>query len=569
MSSITWWNRLEPRPHSADPARALQARIRDPAWILARQWQFGEFRGEDAASPAFVSVTATRARFLGWREPGGSIEPLAAGAPLETQSTAEALSPDLGLRVELGQTLETLFTTHGATAAVSQAFRAAYPFSALTAEPALGADPEHARFLRVCEGRALDGYLVYAALLNAAPTYPAPVPTLTGAEAAAARNALDDFKTWIEDLYGAIGTADAPSWNSHRLGYEIEVAATSPDGAVTVLSADPNRDTAFDWYAFDERGSPSDSIPAGTLTTMNTSVLPIHVRFRGMPNHRFWDFEPGQVNFGAVDCDLRDLARMMVTEFLLMQGNDWFVLPLELSVGTLCRVEALVVRDVFGGDTAIHRADRAAPVGAERWTMFSTTVIGSPNGFADYFLMPPSATASAETSEPIEEVQLMRDQMANMAWAIEHETENGVGLARPGHEREIASRPATAPSPAPGDEPPLRWHIQTPVPAHWIPLVPTATTAGGIALAPGSVVRASSGGAPEAPLPFGRIVKPGVPVDEAEVLRSGTRIRRMIYMTRWIDGSAHLWVARRKSAGAGEGSSGLKFDQAEVRGAPP
>jgi hypothetical protein len=29
---------------------------------------------------------------------------------------------------------------------------------------------------------------------------------------------------------------------------------------------------------------------------------------------------------------------------------------------------------------------------------------------------------------------------------------------------------------------------------------------------------------------------------------------------RWIDGSSHLWVGRRKGVGRGEGSSNLRFD---------
>ena len=47
--SIRGWNRLEGRPRSADFERSLRAEVRDPLWFLTRQWQFGEFEGEDAA----------------------------------------------------------------------------------------------------------------------------------------------------------------------------------------------------------------------------------------------------------------------------------------------------------------------------------------------------------------------------------------------------------------------------------------------------------------------------------------------------------------------------------------
>ena len=42
------WNRLEGRPRTTDFDRALRAEVRDPLWLLTRQWQLGEFTGSDA-----------------------------------------------------------------------------------------------------------------------------------------------------------------------------------------------------------------------------------------------------------------------------------------------------------------------------------------------------------------------------------------------------------------------------------------------------------------------------------------------------------------------------------------
>ena len=52
------WNRLEGRPRSDDLARPLRAEVRDPAWMLARQWQFGEFEGQDAGAPIQAKLLA-------------------------------------------------------------------------------------------------------------------------------------------------------------------------------------------------------------------------------------------------------------------------------------------------------------------------------------------------------------------------------------------------------------------------------------------------------------------------------------------------------------------------------
>jgi hypothetical protein len=55
LPTVALWNRLEGRPRTNDFSRALRAEVRDPLWMLSRQWQLGEFRGADAGSP----VTAT------------------------------------------------------------------------------------------------------------------------------------------------------------------------------------------------------------------------------------------------------------------------------------------------------------------------------------------------------------------------------------------------------------------------------------------------------------------------------------------------------------------------------
>ena len=54
--SITTWTRLEPLPREASLERSLQAQVRDPAWMLARQWQVGEFTGADAGSPVQATL---------------------------------------------------------------------------------------------------------------------------------------------------------------------------------------------------------------------------------------------------------------------------------------------------------------------------------------------------------------------------------------------------------------------------------------------------------------------------------------------------------------------------------
>ena len=50
------WDRLEPRARRVEFDEALQARVHDPLWMLGRQWQMGEFKGEDAGSAVLAKL---------------------------------------------------------------------------------------------------------------------------------------------------------------------------------------------------------------------------------------------------------------------------------------------------------------------------------------------------------------------------------------------------------------------------------------------------------------------------------------------------------------------------------
>jgi len=73
MPSITSWMRLEPRSRNAEMNTSLQARVYDPLWLLARQWQFGEFQGEDNGSPVMARSRVESARLT--RYHSGAMNP--------------------------------------------------------------------------------------------------------------------------------------------------------------------------------------------------------------------------------------------------------------------------------------------------------------------------------------------------------------------------------------------------------------------------------------------------------------------------------------------------------------
>src|SRR2546421_3507149 len=62
------------------------------------------------------------------------------------------------------------------------------------------------------------------------------------------------------------------------------------------------------------------------------------VTFRGMPTASFWHFEDGMTDFGDLHTNRVDLATLLVTEFAVLYGGDWFtVRSEERRVGKECR----------------------------------------------------------------------------------------------------------------------------------------------------------------------------------------------------------------------------------------
>jgi hypothetical protein len=590
-ASITYWNRVEPSPRSESLLPGLIAAVRDPLWFLTRQWQLGEFQGEDAASPAFISVTVQSGQFDGWRAGDGPIQPYDGSAPLEALAEREPTTPDLRTAVELGQALERRLIATGLPSVVADAFRRSYPLPPPgSLNPAQARDTALVRLLRVCAGRTTDGLAALRAVRTAAPALPAELGLPSGTDLSAV---LAWFTGWSHSTFGPIGRDDPAAWRPDRLEYTLQVTAAGPDNARLTLQARPGQHGEFDWYAFDEAAREPASPPASTTAStpastpadmrrQSFSLLPAPVRFSGMPDPRWWNFEDARFNWSDVAADRRDLARMLVIDFMLVQGTDWYLIPLGQQVGSLVAVSQLVIRDVFGGYTLAGRADAVSEPGGRRWTMFSTTLstsdasdaLNASKAVADYFILPPSGLRATVSGPVLEEVRFVRDEQANLVWAVESITEDATGRPRSGRER-ATDTPAGAPDP-PDARAPLRYQLATTVPVNWIPFVPVQIDAArrSIALQRAAMQRYVDGSL-VAVAPVGRVLNPTGLADpaeyrvrEEEVPRTGSRVLRGAHRARWVDGSTHLWTARRRRAGLGEAASGLRYDVTERSGEP-
>ena len=181
-------------------------------------------------------------------------------------------------------------------------------------------------------------------------------------------------------------------------------------------------------------------------------------------------------------------------------------------------------------------------------------VSGTKGGTLPGLLLPPVAAGTLEGA-PQEDVLFLRDEMANMAWAVER-----VVPGRSGDPRQRSDEPQPAPPPAPDDLQPgdLIYHLMTEVPRHWIPLVPVAVGYAQVALRKGAMER---DGQPV--LPVGTLLAPTpLTFPSEEIPREGVQVRILPVLARRPDGTYARWTAHRVRVGRGEGSSGLAFDSA-------
>jgi hypothetical protein len=582
--AINTWNRLEPLPISSDLQVALQAAVADPLWLLCRQWQFLEFAGEDAGTPVQVQVAAEATaldRFLAG-PPGADAaaraRPLDTNrVPLEVQVEAEpirALHPRLA--AEAGQhALRLLLPAWPSTlrAGLRAAFITTFALELPSADESLAADETARQWWALAFGNALDGRKLAAALnplrnsSGQLVTLPA-APPIASAQRAATLKSLQAWLAWY-DTQVVEPLAPNAAWNPRRQEYAFAASGRSASQGEIALVADEYADGQLDWSALDvtpialSASTTSPPPPSTTTKILSRPALASPVEFAGKPADRYWEFEDAAVNFGAIGAGPTDLSRMLLVEFALVYGNDWFVVPLRVPVGSLYNITALSVTDTFGVVTPVPRS--RSPEGAA-WSLFElgSHRAGLTNRRIEPGLLLAPTLASRLDGAPLEQVALFRDEMANMVWGVERRVQ---GLSGASYDRadEASRRAASQQLDGAAVAAELVYRLATEVPAHWLPYVPVPAAGNTpthpvIELQRRAMLRTEFDGSRRRMLPQGQLLAQGDRLEEEEVPREGVVVERAFQYARWFDGRALLWVGRRKIAGRGEGSSGLRFD---------
>lgn len=548
--SITVWNRLDSYPRSNDFSRGLKAEVRDAMWMLTRQWQFGEFKGEDGGSPIFAKVSGFH------RTPdtllvNGVETPYQATIPLEAVAEREEIPATLRLRIQMGQMLQRILKNSGLNQ-IYPFFIKSFPLPDFSENE----DSATRHLYNASVKGVADGYEIFKKFkANTSSFFEETDVNIADAAVQKSLNEtlLPQFLNWFQKLYMQIPKNES-AWQSRRMEYDFQLKVPSGSGQTTILNASDYAGGRLEWTDFDlqEQSSMVVSAPQPIPGEQKSDVfLPSIVTFKGMPNPRFWQMEAGNMDFGKIEKSPAGIVGLLLAEYGLTYSNDWFLLPYPLKINTLCSIAGIVVTDVFGQKNLVLPSRMTDETNWQELSLFSLSHRNQDRKNRQVFYLPPVMGALQE-SKPIERVYFMRDEMANLVWAIEDILPSEVGIG----EKVLMKAPQALPQSP--DEGKWTYTLGTTVPEHWIPFVAVHKTGSD------QEIHLQRAHMPNAKPASGILLTENQPVhflESQEVPRAGVIVERTMQRVRWLNGQTFNWIGRKKTIGRGEGSSELVFDK--------
>jgi hypothetical protein len=260
-------------------------------------------------------------------------------------------------------------------------------------------------------------------------------------------------------------------------------------------------------------------------------------------------------------------------------------------------VEEVTVYDSFGVKSVIKK--RAGEQDGDVWQMFTNAPVGgaeTPPGL----LFPPALVDTLE-GEPLEQVNFLRDEMANMVWGVETRIDDGCGsyldasllasevqaYVDKEYETDVEKARYTVHADSDGHatvtsdrKADFKYVLMNSVPFNWIPFVPQHLHSeeekklydgflGGreVVLRRGKMPCYFKGKyLPVRPLSellkTVRVEEGEKPlfIDEEQVQGVGTQVVRNCQRARWIGGKTYTWMGWSKQIKYTRADSGLEFD---------
>jgi hypothetical protein len=583
--TVLMWNRLEARPRAHDFNKALKAEVRDALWMITKQWQMGEFNGDDAGTPVFAKVHITSSHVDTYNAAKKGVQNFEKNIPLEVKAeqkkipfVREGKEISIDIRLQMGKYWLKLLVENGL--ALSKEYIKNYEFilpARSRATDYIYAHREVWQKYAAISGRSMDGFKFYEHINTPGVNVWDDI-TINIAEQTTLNTLATEFKRWFTSQYYQPTDEKNNAWLPEQLEYQFDCTATAENVEKT-LEAKEYYHGHLDWYAFDIAQKGSNAV-GQTKEKFTSTFIPTHVQFDGMPDTRWWKFEDGKTSFGDVKPNTTDLAKLLLIEFGLVFANDWFIIPYTLPIGSLANVEGLTVKNNFGETIWVQASEDEKSKGLP-WSMFKLKSEQQNNSL---FLAP--AAIKVQEGNSLEEVVLIRDEMSNMVWGVETIAPMPFGEGNKGSEKALQVRqyhekfvqqnaiPQAVPYAAK-----VSYLAMTDVPEHWIPFVPVHKQNSNreIQLQRASMLRIIEQD-PNQPVkikPQTSVLREGLEnknpdetanplpffIHEEEVPRSGVTVSQSFQRTRWTNGEVFVWLGMKKETGRGEGSSGLAFDQ--------
>ena len=606
---------LESRTRNSDITDALRFKVYDPLWLLSRQWQLGEFKGNDAGTAMSVTcqVRTTNMKKYGYGENNSNVINTPNEVPLEP--IVEQVNRDITpiVRVESATYFLDLLRSEKEPSqikAIVGKLRELYPIdeqdlhmpvSSLenkTVETfAESRNYRLANFRAAYASKSFDGYSLFKnpSLLKKSP------------EIKVSDELLDRYIEWFAQRYMP-NTVQGSAWEERKLGYEF-----SAENDKFQYQAKDYTGGRVSWYSFDldkckDKDAPMEKEVINALPTLAT--------YPGSPNKRLWEFENRKVFMGN-STEMQAQGNVAFLQYATMYGNDWMICPLQTEIGKYIEVEKIDVRDTFGRKYEIlsragSEASKEVPFG-QRWQMYTNAPSGTYKGSdSDGFMFPPSLDRTIE-GDPLEEVDILRDEMANMVWGVESKIQDGCGssldagllasevgqfiddanedavkkatlsIKEQDNNEELGYSTATLESDRKTD---FKYKVMTSVPLNWIPLIPQHV--GGESDYKGflggreTILRrgklpcffADENKKDYYPVrPLSSIMRKGLTkdkdgntvegplfIEEEQVQGVGTKLIKNCQRSRWLGGKTYTWMSYSKQNKHSQGVSGLEFD---------
>ena len=578
------YRRFEPRTCRADYSQALSFEAHDPMWMLARQWQFGRFRGNDCGTAVKAKVSLRRYPVEAI-DPGkktlplgGTLSPLDPWEPaVESVAAKETLAVRVESAAHLRRMIRRRFLPDQADSLLEKLMKA-YRLETDSlrdkedggvADIVEALNSARTRFATVYGGRTFDGVKAFRDK-NFVKAVKGVVPD------GDTRKLHEDYVRWYEGKYHP-SAGDDSYWSGDKLGYEFSMVSGSRK-----YVAENYATGHVGWYSFDvkENQNVTDRHYPKTF-----SYIPTPATFPGAPARRLWEYENRPVHFGNLtNKDVSQLASAVMMEYISLYSNDWMIVPVHTKPGMVIEVAEVEVTDCFGIKQRIRRTpeehdNKPKEVSfPDRWSLYSISradAYASGDFRTSKGLLVPASLLRVEESEPIESVQFMRDEMANMLWGVEELIDDETGGTMDGKSMsdKVLSFIDRGDGPAvePEKDAEYTYLVQNRVPINWIPFLPEHL--GGEAV--GRDIRFRRG---RMPVYYGtgyRYVRPStsilatkwkdgrvIPfyVNEEEILRYGTKVILTAQRSRWTNGKSYLWYGYTKRISNYEANSGLLFD---------